>query len=74
MNRSDIQARAQQVPFRGFALETSSGSWIDIEKPSDIYLPQERPDMVIVFDRGDRMVILDVSQILAVKLCEISER
>lgn len=67
MNRSDIQAWAQQVPFRGFVLATSSGSWIEIEKPSDIYLPQQRPDMVIVFDRGDRMFTLDVSQILAVE-------
>lgn len=67
MDRSDIQARAQQVPFRGFALATSSGSWIEIEKPSDIYLPQQRPDMVIVFDRSDRMFILDVSQISAVE-------
>jgi hypothetical protein len=39
MKLSDIEERAEQKPFRPFALETTGGSWIDVEKQSDIFLP-----------------------------------
>jgi len=67
MKLSDIQERAGQKPFRGFALETAGGSWIDVEKPSDIFLPERRPDIVIVFDSGGRLYILEVDQIVALE-------
>jgi hypothetical protein len=67
MNLADIQERAEQKPFRPFAVETTGGSWIDVEKESDILLPERRPDLVIVFDRSGRMYILGIDQIAALE-------
>lgn len=65
MNRSDIQARAQRVPFR--ALGDQQRLMDRYRETIGLYLPQQRPDMVIVFDRSDRKFVLDVSQISAVE-------
>jgi hypothetical protein len=67
MKLVDIQARAEQKPFRPFAVETTGGSWIDVEKQSDILLPERRPDIVVIFDRSGRMYILDINEISAVE-------
>jgi hypothetical protein len=65
MKLTDIQERAQQKLFRPFAVETPGGSWIDVEKPSDILLPERRPDIVIIFDPGGRLYILSINEIAA---------
>jgi hypothetical protein len=67
MKLSDISERAAQEPFRPFALETTGGSWIEVEKQSDIFLPARRPDIVIVFDSIGRLYILDGDQIAALE-------
>lgn len=67
MKLSDIQERAGQEPFRPFALMTSGGL-IDVEKESDIFLPERRPDIVIVFAPTGRMWILDVGAISALEV------
>ena len=63
MKLSDIQERVTQRPFRAFALETTGGTWIDIQKESDVFLPERRPDIVIVFDASGRLYILSLDQI-----------
>jgi hypothetical protein len=63
MKLSDIQERAEQKPFRPFAIETTGGSVIEVEEQSDIFLPARRPDIVIVFAPTGRMWILEVDQI-----------
>jgi hypothetical protein len=67
MKLSDIEERAEQKPFRPFALETTGGSWIDVEKQSDIFLPAKRPDLVIVVNPTGRLHILDLEQIAALE-------
>lgn len=67
MKLDDIAQRAEQQPFRPFAIETTGGSWIDVEKPANIFLPEVRPDLVIVFDPNGRMYILGVEQISALE-------
>jgi hypothetical protein len=67
MKLSDIEERAEQKPFRPFALETTGGSWIDVEKQSDIFLPARRPDLVIVVNPTGRLHILDLEQIAALE-------
>jgi hypothetical protein len=53
MTLADISKRATQEPFRPFAIKTIDGTWIDVEKRSNILLPAARPDLVIVFDAVD---------------------
>jgi hypothetical protein len=67
MKLADIKERADQVPFRPFALETIGGSWIQVEEPSDIMLNPRRPDLVVVFNENGRMYILGVEQIASVE-------
>jgi hypothetical protein len=67
MKLADIAERAEQRPFRPFAIETVGGGLIEIEKESDILLPPRRPDLVIVFNPTGRMWILDRSQISALE-------
>jgi hypothetical protein len=67
MKLADISERAHQRPFRSFAIETTGGSLIEIEKESDILLPPRRPDLVIVFNPSGRMWILGVEQIAALE-------
>jgi len=67
MKLSDISERAEQEPFRPFALETTGGSWIEVETPSDIFLPARRPDILIVFAPTGRMWILALEQIAALE-------
>lgn len=68
MKLADIQERATQNPFRPFALETNGGTWIDVEHQSCIYLPPVRPDIIIIFDQGGRMFILNPEQITALEV------
>jgi len=63
MKLSDIQERVTQRPFGAFALETTGGTWIDVQKESDVFLPERRPDIVIVFDASGRLYILSLDQI-----------
>jgi hypothetical protein len=63
MKMYDIRERAEHTPFRPFALETTSGSRIEVERAADIFLPERRPEMVIVFEKTGRMWLLDVDQI-----------
>jgi hypothetical protein len=64
---ADIFERASQEPFRPFALQTVGGSWIDIEKQSDNFLPARRPDLVIVVNSTGRLHILELEQISALE-------
>lgn len=68
MKLADIVERAEQEPFRPFALETSGGWWIDVEKQSDIFLPERRPDIVIIFAPTGRMYVLGIDQIAALEI------
>ena len=68
MKVQEIQDRATQVPFRAFAIETTGGSWIDIEKPEQIFLPVPRPDIAIVFEKGGKIYILGIDQIAALEV------
>ena len=65
MKLADIEARAHQRPFRPFALETVGGPWVEVQSEADIFLPPRRPDIIIVFDRTDRLFILALDQISA---------
>jgi hypothetical protein len=67
MKLEDIAERAEQQPFRAFAIETVGGSWIDVEKQSDIFLPARRPDLVLVVNPTGRLHILDLEQIAALE-------
>ena len=67
MKLADIAERAEQRPFRRFAIETTAGGLIEVEKESDILLPARRPDLVIFFNPSGRMWILDPSQISALE-------
>ena len=67
MKHADIEERAEQKPFRPFAIETTGGSWIEVVKASDIFLPERRPDIVLVFNSSGRMYILAVDQIAALE-------
>jgi hypothetical protein len=66
MKLSDIAERVSQRPFRPFTLETD-GSWVQVEKESDIFLPPRRPDIVVLFDPSGRLFILSLDQISAVE-------
>jgi hypothetical protein len=63
MKLADIKERLEQRPFRPFALETTGGSWIEVEKESSVLLSERRPDLVVVFDPNGRLWILGVDQI-----------
>jgi hypothetical protein len=63
MKLSDIQDRLAQRPFRPFALETIGGSWVHVERDSDLFLSPRRPDIVVVFDPSGRLWILGVDEI-----------
>lgn len=67
MKLSDIQDRLAQRPFRSFALETTGGSWIEVEKESSVLLSGRRPDLVVVFDPNGRLWILSVDQIASLE-------
>jgi hypothetical protein len=67
MKLSEIQERAEQKPFRAFALETTGGSWINVEKESEIMISEKRPDIVVVFDSSGRLYILGVNEISAIE-------
>jgi hypothetical protein len=67
MKLADISERAEQRPFRPFAVETTGGSWIEVAKESDIFLPARRPDVVVIFDVSGRMFVLALDQISAVE-------
>jgi hypothetical protein len=65
MKLADIQTRAHQRPFRPFALETVGGPWVEVQSQDDIFLSPRHPDLIIVFDRTDRLFILALDQISA---------
>jgi hypothetical protein len=67
MKLSDIKERLEQRPFRPFALETTGGSWIEVEKESSVLLSERRPDLVVVFDPSGRLWILGVDQIASLE-------
>jgi hypothetical protein len=67
MKLADIEARALQRPFRPFTLETVGGPWVEVQSEADIFLPPQRPDLVIVFDPTARLFILALDQISALE-------
>ena len=67
MTLEDIRERAEQKPFRQFSIETVGGSWVDVEKASDVLLPERRPDIAIIFAPDGKMLILGIDQISALE-------
>jgi len=67
MKLVDIKERLEQRPFRPFALETTGGSWIEVEKESSVLLSERRPDLVVVFDPSGRLWILGIDQIASLE-------
>ena len=67
MKLADIQTHAHQRPFRPFALETVGGPWVKVQSEADIFLPPQRPDLVILFDPTAKLFILALDQISAIQ-------
>jgi hypothetical protein len=67
MKLSDIKERLDQRPFRPFSLETTGGSWVEVEKDSDIFISPRRPDIIVIFEPSGRMWILGIDQISALE-------
>jgi len=63
-NLARITERANQRPFRPFAVETISGSWIDVQREEDILVRGQR---IVIFDPSARMYILGPEQIGAIE-------
>ena len=64
MKIEDLRSLAQATPFREFILKTQGHREFTVEKPSRILLPEERPDLVIIFDPLGTLHILDPEHIM----------
>ena len=69
MNAITILERIRQKPFRPFALETTGGSWIDVDREADILIYERKtPVRVIIFDPNGRMYVFEPDQISALEV------
>jgi hypothetical protein len=67
MKLSDIQERVNQRPFRPFAVETVGGTWILVDSESNIMMSDRRPGLMVIFDSGGHLWILDVNDVSALE-------
>lgn len=69
MSANHLLERISQKPFRPFAIETTGGSWIEIDREEDVLVyERKKPIRIIVFDPSGRMYVLEPEQIAALEI------
>jgi hypothetical protein len=56
---NDIAKRLAVVPFQSFTIKTIGGQEHDVTDPKDVWLPERRPDTVIVIDGPTYIIYVD---------------
>ena len=69
MNPQIVNERLRQVPFRPFAVETTGGTWIDVDREADVLIYDRKPPVrIILFDSlTGRLYIVSPEQISAIE-------
>jgi len=68
MTAESIIERVTQKPFRAFALETTGGTWIEIDREEDVLVYRKKPPVrITIFDASGRLYILEPEQIAAIE-------
>jgi hypothetical protein len=68
MTAASILERINQKLFRPFAIETIGGSWIDVDRETDVLIyERKKPVRLVVFDPNGRMYIFEPEQISAIE-------
>jgi hypothetical protein len=68
MTAESILERINQKPFRPLALETVSGTWIEVNRAEDIFVyDRVKTTCVVLFDSAGREFVYELEQITAIE-------
>lgn len=68
MSIKELRERAEQRPFRPFAIETVGGRFIGVQRAGDIFFPERKPETFIVFEDTGNMSILEASNVASLSI------
>ena len=70
MTADSLLERIGQTPFRPFAVETTGGTWINVDRESDVLLYNrfQKPIRIVIFDSNGRLYILEPEQIATIEV------
>ena len=70
MTADSLLERIGQTPFRPFAVETAGGTWINVDRESDVLLYNrfQKPIRIVIFDSNGRLYILEPEQIATIEV------
>ena len=69
MTTNSLLDRIEQKPFRPFAVETIGGTWINIDRESDVLVyDRTKPIRIVIFDSNGRLYILESEQIATIEV------
>jgi hypothetical protein len=68
MTAASILERINRKPFRPFGNETIGGSWVDVDRETDVLIyERKKPVRLVVLDPNGRMYIFEPEQISAIE-------